>query len=98
MCSGCRMGCGSFISTWLLRGQVREVGGLEVISLGLVQSIRNVQQLLGRSGRQGDPGETWQLLEMTDPSFVAPEMQEINEKILSFCDCMPLLFAHPLLS
>lgn len=41
------------------RIKVKELGGLCVIMAGILQTEKDEQQLAGRSGRQGDPGESW---------------------------------------
>ena len=46
--------------------QVRNVGGLRVILAALQDSERSTLQLQGRAGRQGDPGETFTLIDIYD--------------------------------
>jgi preprotein translocase subunit SecA len=46
---------------------VREGGGLCVISANIEPSVRAELQLLGRVGRQGDPGRTFRLWALDDP-------------------------------
>lgn len=49
------------------REQVVEAGGLLVISTYMPESSRIVKQLLGRSGRQGDVGETRSFVSLDEP-------------------------------
>lgn len=49
------------------RDEVVEAGGLLVISTYMPESSRIVQQLLGRSGRQGDVGETRSFVSVDEP-------------------------------
>ena len=46
--------------------QVRAAGGLRVILASMQQNQRGENQLRGRAGRQGDPGETLALLDAQD--------------------------------
>lgn len=46
--------------------QVREAGGLRVILASMQYNQRGENQLRGRAGRQGDPGETLALLDAQD--------------------------------
>ena len=46
--------------------QVREAGGLRVILASMQTNQRGENQLRGRAGRQGDPGETLALLDAQD--------------------------------
>jgi len=65
---------GAALITWLwfdcltsrLGEGVRARGGLLVVCASFLESQRSVDQLLGRCGRQGDPGETWTVLAMED--------------------------------
>jgi len=50
-----------------LHPDVRDNGGLEVISLQMHESPRIDRQLVGRSGRQGDPGSARFVLSLQDP-------------------------------
>ncbi|KAK9806163.1 hypothetical protein WJX72_003697 [[Myrmecia] bisecta] len=45
---------------------VRELGGLLVIGASMQDCIRNENQLKGRAGRQGDPGESQMMADMDD--------------------------------
>ena len=47
--------------------QVREKGGLLVIGTSFQDSRRSENQLRGRAGRQGDPGESLMMYDMVDP-------------------------------
>ncbi|KAK9841856.1 hypothetical protein WJX81_007585 [Elliptochloris bilobata] len=49
-----------------LAAQVRDAGGLRVILASLQATLRGENQLRGRAGRQGDPGETLSLLDVND--------------------------------
>jgi preprotein translocase subunit SecA len=64
---------------------VKELGGLYVIGTERNESRRIDNQLKGRSGRQGDIGETRFFISLQDElfkRFVASEkMQKSNEKI-----------------
>ncbi|MBQ6970372.1 hypothetical protein IJQ19_02075 [bacterium] len=48
---------------------VKELGGLFVIGTNRHESRRIDNQLRGRSGRQGDPGETRFMVSLQDPLF-----------------------------
>lgn len=50
--------------------------GLLVLVLSLQESERAANQLKGRSGRQGDPGETYTLVSMHDPSITLAGLSE----------------------
>ena len=64
--------------TWLwfdcltarLGAGVRARGGLIVVCASILDTQRSVDQLLGRCGRQGDPGEAWVVVSTDD---AAPE-------------------------
>eukprot|EP00884_Botryococcus_braunii_P001999 jgi/Botrbrau1/117/Bobra.0022s0103.2 len=65
--------------------EARKAGGLLVICMGIVESLRNQLQLLGRCGRQGDPGETWQLIDLRDPIIVMvnnPQVYEVSMRLI----------------
>lgn len=49
------------------RGEAVAAGGLLVISTYMPESSRIVRQLLGRSGRQGDPGESRRFVSLDEP-------------------------------
>ena len=51
----------------LMAEEVREVGGLLVLGSSLQESSRIELQLRGRAGRQGDPGTTQLLWDLSDP-------------------------------
>ena len=50
--------------------QVKDTKGLLVISTSFHDSRRSANQLKGRAGRQGDPGETLTLYDFEDTAFV----------------------------
>lgn len=54
----------------LLDSKARRSGGLHVICARVGESRRVDRQLLGRCGRQGDPGRFERILSLGDPSFV----------------------------
>jgi preprotein translocase subunit SecA len=54
-----------------LADQVREIGGLHVILTELHESARIDRQLIGRCGRQGDPGSYRQFLSLDDEILAA---------------------------
>ena len=58
--------------------------GLIVLQWGAAPSERVEQQLRGRSGRQGDPGATYAVISLKDPSlsYLLPEFQQ-QAQILS---------------
>lgn len=64
---------------------VKEAGGLHVILAGLHESKRVDRQLIGRSGRQGDPGSYQVLLcledDLLDLAFAAEELLEIRQRL-----------------
>ena len=41
-----------------LDAKAKELGGLVVLGIGIMENIRLERQARGRSGRQGDPGRT----------------------------------------
>lgn len=49
--------------------QVRTAGGLLVLGTSLQENGRIEQQLRGRAGRQGDPGTTQMMFDVTDPAL-----------------------------
>ncbi|GBF93826.1 pre translocase subunit [Raphidocelis subcapitata] len=49
--------------------EVRAAGGLLVLGTSLQESGRIEQQLRGRAGRQGDPGTTQMMFDVTDPAL-----------------------------
>lgn len=51
--------------------QVKDKNGLLVISTSFHDSRRSANQLKGRAGRQGDPGETLTLYDFDDEAFQA---------------------------
>jgi preprotein translocase subunit SecA len=72
-------------------GQVRELGGLYVLGTERHESRRIDNQLRGRSGRQGDPGETRFYLSLEDELmrlFATGAMNWVMGK--AFPDDMPL--------
>ncbi|KAL4434485.1 hypothetical protein ABPG75_000926 [Micractinium tetrahymenae] len=50
--------------------QVRAAGGLRVVLASLPDTRRSELQLRGRSGRQGDPGDTHLVLSLDDPQLI----------------------------
>ena len=67
-----------------LGDQVREAGGLYVIGTERHESRRIDNQLRGRSGRQGDPGETRFYLSMRDElmvRFVGQSMENMMNRL-----------------
>lgn len=72
--------------------QVRELGGLLVIGTERHESRRIDNQLRGRSGRQGDPGESQFFVSMEDELmrlFAGERMQRMME-VLQIPDEMPI--------
>jgi preprotein translocase subunit SecA len=72
--------------------QIKEVGGLFVIGTERHESRRIDNQLRGRSGRQGDPGETQFFVSMEDDLmriFGSDRMKSIMER-LGIPDDMPI--------
>ena len=62
-------------------GMVRNAGGLYVMSTGINRSLRVDNQLRGRSGRQGDPGESRFFVNLADigPMDIPPaEIRQAN--------------------
>lgn len=57
----------------LCSGQVRAIGGLLVIGTSIQESRRSENQLKGRAGRQGDPGETLMMYDLQDRLMQANE-------------------------
>lgn len=78
------------------RDEAVNAGGLLVISTYMPESSRIVRQLLGRSGRQGDPGESRRFVSLDEPimekyklnTLLPPKhipeatTEEINDKIV----------------
>jgi preprotein translocase subunit SecA len=52
------------------REHIKELGGLYVIGTNLYESLRIDKQLMGRSGRQGDPGITRFFVSLEDDLMV----------------------------
>jgi len=46
--------------------QVRDAGGLRVVLASMQETARGENQLRGRAGRQGDPGESLALFDLED--------------------------------
>ncbi|WP_043055668.1 accessory Sec system translocase SecA2 [Enteractinococcus helveticum] len=72
------------------RDRVVALGGLAVISTSLYPSRRLDAQLLGRAGRQGDPGVSLRFVSLTDelidahvPGFMRRKLQHRGRKITS---------------
>jgi preprotein translocase subunit SecA len=55
--------------------QVKSAGGLLVLGVSLQEGQRIELQLRGRAGRQGDPGTTQLLFDVTDPLLASFGMQ-----------------------
>ncbi len=73
-----------------LKDEIREIGGMMVICTELHDAARIDRQLIGRCGRQGDPGTYRQYLGMDDEilrngfgSKISDKMKEIGEKLTS---------------
>lgn len=60
------------------REQLIELGGLYVIGTGRNESVRIDNQLRGRSGRQGDPGESRFFVSLEDEIFTKYGMEETD--------------------
>ncbi len=69
-----------------LSPEVRENGGLHVILAGVHESARVDRQLIGRAGRQGDPGSFRKILclqdELLDTAFSQTEVTLIRERLI----------------
>lgn len=52
-----------------LAEQSRQVGGLYILGTGFYPTDRLDDQLRGRSGRQGDPGESRFFIDLSDPTY-----------------------------
>ena len=85
--------------------QVKDRKGLLVISTSFHDSRRSANQLKGRAGRQGDPGETLTLYDFEDSAFVGdatmaavrgkhPCVQNIAGLIASLYLCIILIQAY----
>ena len=73
-----------------LKDEIREIGGMMVICTELHDAARIDRQLIGRCGRQGDPGTYRQYLGMDDEILrngfgtkVSDKMKEIGVKLTS---------------
>ena len=73
-----------------LKDEIREIGGMMVICTELHDAARIDRQLIGRCGRQGDPGTFRQYLGMDDEILrngfgtkVSEKMKEIGAKLVS---------------
>ena len=75
-----------------LAADVRAAGGLLVICASLLDSARATDQLLGRCGRQGDPGETWVVLEAGD---TGPEVGDVAGSLTAFTAAVSAAAALP---
>ncbi|KAK9916292.1 hypothetical protein WJX75_000969 [Coccomyxa subellipsoidea] len=64
--------------------QVKDVGGLLVLVLSMQESERVANQLRGRAGRQGDPGETYTLVDLNDPLVEAAGLSAGMEAMRPF--------------
>ena len=67
---------------------VKELGGLAVIGIGRMDSIRAERQARGRSGRQGDPGFSQFFLSLED-DVVSAEGSKTLEKVIDGKKKMP---------
>lgn len=69
-----------------LSPEVKDSGGLHVILAGLHESKRIDRQLIGRSGRQGDPGSYQIVLclqdDLLDLAFSAKEITETRRQLI----------------
>ena len=63
-----------------LKSQVVQLGGLYVIGTNRHESRRIDNQLRGRAGRQGDPGESRFFISMEDTLFVKYHLEELLPK------------------
>lgn len=66
--------------------QVRQAGGLFVIGTALNRSRRIDDQLRGRSGRQGDPGESQYMISLEDPLLVEYYNDQERDKLSRLLD------------
>jgi preprotein translocase subunit SecA len=73
-----------------LKDEVKEIGGMMVICTELHEAARIDRQLIGRCGRQGDPGTYRQYLSMDDEILrtglgtkVFEKMKRIGEGLVS---------------
>ena len=80
-----------------LHQEVKQAGGLHVIIAGIHPSKRIDRQLIGRAGRQGDPGSYRRILcledDLLDEAFSAEEAQAIRRSMqaeFSVPDCLTL--------
>lgn len=71
--------------------QVKDVGGLLVLVLSMQESERVANQLRGRAGRQGDPGETYTLVDLNDPLVEAAGLSAGMEAMRPFLHSAPLM-------
>ncbi|MFA9398235.1 MAG: accessory Sec system translocase SecA2 [Clostridiaceae bacterium] len=63
------------------REKIKKLGGLYVIGTNLYESLRVDKQLMGRSGRQGDPGTTRFFVSLEDDLIIKYGIQNIIPKI-----------------
>ena len=77
---------------YVMQSQVKAVGGLLVLVLSMQESERVANQLKGRAGRQGDPGETFTHVDLNDPlvessgltsglDVIGPMLQSVFEQL-----------------
>lgn len=59
------------------RGEAVKAGGLLVISTYMPESSRIVKQLIGRCGRQGDPGESMRFVAIDEPVMEKYKLTEL---------------------
>ncbi len=70
------------------RETAKQLGGLCVIGTTCFDDLRTEQQLIGRCGRQGCPGESFVIYSLTDPSFLRIcSAVNIVKKMIAF-DCL----------
>ena len=83
----------------VLSNQVVRKGGLMVIVCSALDSQRVLAQLVGRCGRQGDPGETHVVVELRDvtppSSSDAPHKTSLTERLWELADQPVLAGAVP---
>ena len=68
---------------------MKEQGGLLVLVLSMQESERVASQLRGRAGRQGDPGETFTLVDLNDPLVEAAGLTAGMEAMRPFLQSAP---------
>lgn len=71
--------------------QVKAKNGLLVISTSFHDSRRSANQLKGRAGRQGDPGETLTLYDYDDAVLAGDPSLDLQKSKHTAACCLPLL-------